>query len=76
MNKKILWGATLLILGGVLGACTTNQEATNDSDKIQIMTTFYPMYEFTKNVVGEEGDVELLISAGTESHDYEPSAKN
>ena len=50
MNKKILWGATLLILGGVLGACTTNQEATNDSDKIQIMTTFYPMYEFTKNV--------------------------
>ena len=49
MNKKILWGVTLLILGGVLGACTTNQEATNDSDKIQIMTTFYPMYEFTKN---------------------------
>lgn len=76
MNKKILWGATLLILGGVLGACTTNQEATNDSDKIQIMTTFYPMYEFTKNVVGEEGDVELLISAGTDSHDYEPSAKD
>ena len=76
MNKKILWGATLLILGGVLGACTTNQEATNDSDKIQIMTTFYPMYEFTKNVVGEEGNVELLISAGTDSHDYEPSAKD
>ena len=34
MNKKILWGATLLILGGVLGACTTNQEATNELESV------------------------------------------
>lgn len=40
------------------------------------MTTFYPMYEFTKQVVGDKGDVELLIPAGTEPHDFEPSAKD
>ena len=28
------------------------------------MTTFYPVYEFTKQVVGDEGDVELLIGSG------------
>lgn len=43
---------------------------------LQVLTTFYPMYEFTKEIVGEEGHVELLISAGTNSHDYEPSAKD
>ena len=34
------------------------------------------MYEFTKQVVGDKGDVELLIPAGTEPHDFEPSAKD
>ncbi|OUK19289.1 ABC transporter substrate-binding protein, partial [Enterococcus faecium] len=27
-------------------------------------------------MVGDEGEVELLIPAGTDSHDYEPSAKD
>ncbi len=45
-------------------------------EKLQVMTTFYPMYDFTKEVVGDEGEVELLIPAGTDSHDYEPSAKD
>ena len=34
------------------------------------------MYDFTKAIVGDEGEVELLIPAGTDSHDYEPSAKD
>ena len=34
------------------------------------------MYDFAKQVVGDEGEVELLIPAGTEPHDYEPSAKD
>ena len=33
------------------------------------------MYDFTKEVVGDEGNVKLLIPAGTEPHDFEPSAK-
>src|SRR5699024_9377492 len=43
---------------------------------IQAVATFYPMYEFTKEVLGDEGEVELLIPAGTEPHDYEPSAQD
>ena len=34
------------------------------------------MYDFTRNVMGNEGNVELLMPAGTDSHDYEPSAKD
>ena len=36
---------------------------------------FYPVYEFTKQVAGDTANVELLIGAGTEPHEYEPSAK-
>lgn len=69
-----------LLLTGILASCGTGDTATNtnaqNDENLNVMTTFYPMYEFTKQVVGEEGNVELLIPAGTDSHDYEPSARD
>lgn len=76
--KKILLTTALLLGGVLLGACG-QQEATSqssDTEKLSIVTTFYPMYEFTKEVVGDAAEVSLLIPAGTEPHDYEPSAKD
>lgn len=66
-----LVGATLL-----LGACSSSTTPKTTDVKLNIITTFYPMYDFTKNIVGDEGEVSLLISAGTEPHDYDPSAKD
>ncbi|MEW4354693.1 zinc ABC transporter substrate-binding protein AdcA [Streptococcus pneumoniae] len=63
----------LLLLAGICLVACGNQKQANG--KLKIVTTFYPVYEFTKQVVGEEADVDLLIGAGTEPHDYEPSAK-
>ncbi len=40
---------------------------------INIVTTFYPVYEFTKRVAGDEANVNLLI--GTEAADYETFCK-
>lgn len=62
----------------LLAACGQKKETSQSSgsDKIKVVTTFYPMYDFAKNVVGDTGEVELLIPAGTEPHDYEPSAKD
>lgn len=62
-----LFGLLALVAFGV-----TSQAA----EKIKVVTTFYPMYEFSKAVVGDEGHVSLLIKAGNEPHDYEPSAKD
>lgn len=66
--------AFLAIFALVLSACR-NQTASDDG-KLSIMTTFYPVYELTKQVVGDEANVELLVKAGTEVHGYEPSAKD
>lgn len=72
--KKWLVTSVLVVSALLLGACGETTETETDS--LQIVTTFYPMYEFTKAVVGDEGEVSLLIPAGTEAHDYEPSAKD
>ncbi|WP_342417650.1 metal ABC transporter substrate-binding protein [Paenibacillus sp. FSL R10-2782] len=54
-----------------------NQAQTTDSGKkLKVVTTFYPMYEFTKQVAGDHADVTVLIPAGAEPHDWEPSAKD
>lgn len=60
------------LVASLLVACSS-QKASNG--KLNIVTTFYPVYEFTKQVAGDEANVQLLIGAGTEVHDYEPSAK-
>ena len=44
--------------------------------KIKIVTTFYPMYEFSKQIAGDHADVIALIPPGVEPHDWEPSPKD
>ncbi|RSU00292.1 zinc ABC transporter substrate-binding protein AdcA [Vagococcus vulneris] len=70
----------VLISAGVLAACGNQSQSakkvSEKHDNLKVVTTFYPMYDFTKNIVGDEGDVSLLIPAGTEAHDYEPTAKD
>ncbi|WP_181236073.1 metal ABC transporter substrate-binding protein [Enterococcus avium] len=76
MQKGLLLLGTV-VLSVLLTACGGQEKKeASSNEKIQVMTTFYPMYEFTKQVVGDKGDVELLIPAGTEPHDFEPSAKD
>lgn len=74
------WTGMLLFtaLAMTVTACGRNPQAkqAKSSNQIKVMTTFYPMYEFTKEVVGQAGEVSLLIPAGTEPHDFEPSAKD
>ncbi|OME56129.1 metal ABC transporter substrate-binding protein [Paenibacillus odorifer] len=50
--------------------------ALPESSKLNIKVSFYPIYEFTKNVAGDLADVEALIPAGIEPHDWEPTAQD
>lgn len=59
----------------LLVACSPNKK-TETSQGLKVVTTFYPMYDFTKKIVGDQGEVTMLITGETEPHDYEPSAKD
>ncbi|MFB5265680.1 metal ABC transporter substrate-binding protein [Paenibacillus enshidis] len=52
---------------------SANTEAT---EKLEIKTSFYPMYEFTRHVAGDLANVENLVPAGMEPHDWEPTAQD
>lgn len=49
---------------------------SSDHQKLQVTTTFYPMYEFTKQVAGDKADVDLLIPSTVEPHEWDPSPKD
>ncbi|MBD2605780.1 zinc ABC transporter substrate-binding protein [Scytonema hofmannii FACHB-248] len=53
------------------------QEATSwQRGKTKIVTTFLPMYIFTKAVTGDVADVEILLPPGTEVHEYQATPNN
>lgn len=55
-----------------LGAIALNTTATAQSNSSpKIVTTFLPVHLFTKAVVGDTGEVDILISPGAEVHDYQ-----
>lgn len=43
------------------------------AEKLQVVTTNFPCYDFVRQTAGEHADVKMLIRPGMEVHAYEPS---
>ncbi len=51
-------------------------EKAEGQSKIIAITSFYPLYEFTKEIGGDKVDVSLLVPQGVEPHDWEPTIRD
>jgi zinc transport system substrate-binding protein len=71
----VVVGIFLLILTGCVNESPKENKA-NGPKKLEIVTTFYPMYYFTKQVAGNMANVTQLIPNGVEPHDWEPTARD
>jgi len=60
----------------VYGTNTNQQFTNNDNSKLQAVSSFNPLYEFSQIVGGEKIDVTLLVPVGVEPHDWEPTIKD
>ena len=52
-----------------------NDVTLQDDDKMRVLASFYPYYEFTRNVAGDAAIVEQYLPSGIEAHDWEPRAQ-
>ena len=64
----VLMSFVVLLVG-----CDTDSQTGTVSDKLQIVTTLFPQYDFARVIGGDKVDVTLLLPAGMESHSYEPT---
>ena len=75
--RKTLAGVTILL------ALTTSvfakaKKADKNSGKIKIVTTIFPQYDWTREIIGDtnSANLTLLIGNGTDLHSYQPSIQD
>ncbi len=75
MKKRIgLLIMTIAVL--VLSACQSSSSDGEETEgRLNIMTSFYPVYVFTQQVAGDLAHVDMMVK-GADAHSFEPSAKN
>ncbi len=70
MRRLFACLAAAILLIGTTG-CQTEQVQADE--RINIVCTVFPQYDFARIIGGEYADVSLLLSAGQEMHNYEPT---
>lgn len=73
--KRVIALLLSMVLVLSLCACGTKQGQAPEEDKIQIVTTLFPEYDWMRNLLGDTDHVELklLIDNGVDLHSYQPS---
>ncbi|MEK8215094.1 MULTISPECIES: metal ABC transporter solute-binding protein, Zn/Mn family [unclassified Paenibacillus] len=66
--------ALLVIL--TLAACGPKSSGSIVEGKVNVVTTFYPIYEFAKEIGGEDANVINLLPVGVEPHDWTPRSQD
>ena len=68
--KRILCALLAALLLLPLCGCAEKYE---DSDKLQVVCTLFPYYDFARVIGGDDAEVTLLVAAGKETHSFEPT---
>ena len=88
MNEKIVIGVAaiavaLALAAGIIDiAAGQNQQQqqpappSNDTNKLRVIAYFFPLYDFSRNVGGDRAEVSVMVPAGIEPHDWEPTPRN
>lgn len=77
-NKKVLLisGIVLFTVIIIIVLLNFGPKKYDNSNKIKVVTSFYPLYFFTSEIVGDKASVINLTPAGAEPHEYEPTARD
>lgn len=75
--KRLIFAIIIGIL--ILSGCSNGKQVNGvnkENGKLHIITSFYPMYYFAKQVSGNLANVEVLIPNGVEPHEWDPTSKD
>ncbi len=82
MKKRFFLTLSCILMSLFIIGCS-NSNSTNESNKInddskklQVMVSIYPLKEFTEKIGGDKIEVTCLVPENMEPHDYEPKTKD
>ncbi len=70
--KRLFLGALLFAALCIVCACQKKEAPRSQPQKLRVVTTLFPLYDFARNVGGDKVDVTLLLPPGIEPHSFEP----
>ncbi|MCR5204544.1 MAG: metal ABC transporter substrate-binding protein [Lachnospiraceae bacterium] len=87
MKKSIMIIVAVMLMIGSLSACsnaqntneksgTINGNSKDKNDRIKIVTTIFPEYDWVRTIMGQkadEADLTMLLDNGVDLHSYQPS---
>ncbi|OGE30996.1 hypothetical protein A2631_04925 [Candidatus Daviesbacteria bacterium RIFCSPHIGHO2_01_FULL_44_29] len=83
MNNRLIFIVFIIIIVAVILGYFIKSNVDKTSSfkqsavgKVNITTSFYPLYFFTSEVVADKGSVTNITPAGAEPHDYEPTTQD
>ena len=76
--KKIISILLIAVLMFSFCACSAKKEHTAKNDKLTIVSTIFPPYDYIRAITKDVESVEnkMLLAPGNESHSYEPSVSD
>lgn len=73
------WLALVLAFALLLSGCgdaVTGSETDSGDEKVSVVTTIFPPYDFTREIAGDNAELTMLLKPGAESHSYEPTPQD
>lgn len=58
-----------------ISSSLANGNSSESVQKLKVIASFFPMYEFAKNVAGDRADISVFIPIGDEPHGWEPTTQ-
>ncbi|WP_189024840.1 metal ABC transporter solute-binding protein, Zn/Mn family [Paenibacillus albidus] len=66
----------VMMLVLVLAGCGAKSSGNIVEGKVNVVTTFYPIYEFAQEIGGEDVNIINLLPVGVEPHDWTPRSQD
>lgn len=76
MNKKVLVGVVVLTIVLIVGNVVFTAKQNTSQSKLQVAASFYPLAEFARQIGKDKVEVNNLVPAGTEPHDFNPTPQD
>ncbi|WP_243342962.1 zinc ABC transporter substrate-binding protein [Anaerococcus sp. AGMB09787] len=74
-NTEVTSGPSTEDSEGVVRPSTEKEKSEENEESSVVYASFYPIYNLTKQIAGDKFEVKSFTNLKTESHGFEPSAK-
>lgn len=77
MKKILKLLLVSLLISALVSGCSSPDKIPSDSNadsqKLNIVATDFPGYDFARAITGTDANIKMLLNPGAESHSYEPT---